>query len=159
MAQEIERKFLVKDDRWRSLASGVKYAQGYIPRGNATTVRVRIAGKKAYLTIKSPVIGITRAEYEYPIPLQDAEEMLANLCDHPIIEKYRYAIPWGDLVWEVDEFLGDNLGLVIAEVELTHEGQQFELPPWIDREVHDARYRNAALVNHPYCAWTKEEKG
>jgi adenylate cyclase len=153
MAIEIERKFLVKGDEWKSLAEGVLYRQGYLPTQSGVTVRVRIIGDRAYLTIKSPNVGNSRSEYEYPIPLEDGKEMLDNLCDRPLIEKIRYKIPHEDLIWEVDEFLGENQGLIIAEVELEEEDRIIKLPNWIDREVSDSKYFNANLVKNPYSQW------
>ncbi|MGV2826943.1 CYTH domain-containing protein [Myxosarcina sp. GI1(2024)] len=153
MAQEIERKFLVKGNEWRKLATGVPYSQGYISTTGLPTVRVRTIGNLAYLTIKGPRTGITRAEYEYPIPYQDAIEILNTLCDRPLIEKTRYKIPHGNVVWEVDEFSGENQGLIIAEVELLDEHQTIELPDWIDREVNDPKYFNANLAKYPYTQW------
>ena len=153
MAIEIERKYLVKGDQWKKLASGTIYRQGYIATVGRQTVRVRIAGDRGYLTIKGANIGTVRSEFEYNIPLQDAEEMLNTLCDRPLIEKIRYKIPDADLIWEVDEFLGDNAGLVIAEVELTNAEQQIALPEWIDKQVTDAKYFNSNLAKHPYTQW------
>lgn len=153
MAVEIERKFLVKGDGWRSLAVGSIYRQGYITTHTNTTVRVRIVGTQGYLTIKGPTAGQARAEFEYPIPLEDAQEMLETLCDRPLIEKTRYKIEQGDLVWEIDEFMGENQGLILAEVELQHEHQSFDLPQWIDREVSDPKYFNVNLAKHPYSQW------
>ena len=115
MALETERKFLVKGDAWRTLGEGVPYAQGYLSRGDGRTVRVRIAGNMAFLTVKGPVSGITREEFEYDIPLQDAMRMLA-LCHTPLVEKKRTTIPVGRHFWEVDEFTGENAGLIVAEV-------------------------------------------
>ncbi|MBE9039293.1 CYTH domain-containing protein [Oscillatoriales cyanobacterium LEGE 11467] len=156
MAVEIERKFLVVGNQWRSLAAGVDYAQGYIASGTGKTVRVRIAGDKGYLTIKGATVGLARMEFEYPIPVADAREMLDRLCNEPPIEKVRYKIPIGDLVWEVDEFTGVNQGLIVAEVELTHERQEIQLPDWIGAEVsHDARYYNANLAKFPYSSWSE----
>ncbi|MDJ0571025.1 MAG: CYTH domain-containing protein [Pleurocapsa sp. MO_192.B19] len=162
MGKEIERKYLVKKVEWRShkehLQSqspdlGKKYSQGYIPTSNGTTVRLRIIGEKGYITIKSGTIGHTRSEFEYSIPREDAEEMLNTLCLQPLIEKIRYKISAGSLVWEVDEFLGENEGLIIAEVELANENQQVDLPNWIEREVNDKKYFNSYLVEHPYSEW------
>ena len=156
MAVEIERKFLVVSDEWRSLASGMDYAQGYITSGAGKTVRVRIIGDNGYLTIKGATVGLARMEFEYPIPVADAREMLDRLCDEPPVEKTRYKIPIGDLVWEVDEFTGANQGLMVAEVELTDEHQEIERPNWIGMEVsHDARYYNANLAKFPYSSWHK----
>jgi len=160
MATEIERKFLVKGDHWRSLGTGQSYKQGYIPTQDQTTVRVRIVGDRGYLTIKGKNQGIVRAEFEYPIPLGDAEMMLATLCRLPFIEKIRYRIPQGDLIWEVDEFSGENGGLIVAEVELQTENQAIALPNWIGEEVTgDSRYYNSNLVNHPYQCWSKDSVG
>jgi CYTH domain-containing protein len=157
MATEIERKFLVNGDLWRSLGTGEYYKQGYIQTQDQTTVRVRIVGDRAYLTIKGKNQGMVRAEFEYPIPLPDAEMMLATLCRPPFIEKIRYRIPQGDLIWEVDEFSGKNQGLIIAEVELQTEDQAIALPDWIGQEVTaDPRYYNSNLVNHPYQCWSKD---
>ena len=153
MAVEIERKYLVKSHGWRSLAIGTKYRQGYIITQTSTTVRVRVVGDQGYLTIKGPTAGQARAEFEYPIPLEDAQEMLETLCDRPLIEKTRYKIEQGDLVWEIDEFMGENQGLILAEVELQQEDQSFDLPEWIDREVNDPKYFNVNLAKHPYSQW------
>ncbi|NER49886.1 MAG: CYTH domain-containing protein [Symploca sp. SIO1A3] len=157
MATEIERKFTVKNDQWRRLATGIVYRQGYIATKKGITVRVRLVGKQGYLTIKGSTVGISRTEYEYPISATDAQEMLDNLCQSPLIEKTRYKIEHAGLIWEVDEFAGENQGLVVAEVELTEENQIIELPAWIGKEVSDdPRYFNANLVQHPYSQWLKE---
>lgn len=154
MAIEIERKFLVKSDDWRALGTGTLYRQGYLMSGDNRTVRVRIAGDQGYLTIKSAAIGLARAEYEYEIPLADAAELLDDLCNRPLIEKTRYKIPWDGLVWEVDEFAGENQGLIVAEVELTDADQSISLPPWIGQEVSDdPRYFNSRLVKLPFSQW------
>ncbi len=153
MGKEIERKYLVKSNEWKSLAQGVVYRQGYIATVGKQTVRVRIAGNQGYLTIKGENIGTTRSEFEYPIPVKDAAEMLDTLCDRPLIEKTRYKIPIGDLIWEVDEFTGENEGLVIAEVELQSENQVIELPQWIDRQVTEPKYYNSSLAKYPYSQW------
>jgi len=154
MPFEIERKFLVVGDAWRSLGEGTPYRQGYLTTQPERTVRVRLAGDRGYLTIKGATEGIARREYEYAIPRQEAEELLDHLCDHPLIEKVRYRIPWGDRVWEVDEFFGENQGLVMAEVELTDAEQAVDLPEWVGTEVsHDPRYFNAYLMRHPYRTW------
>lgn len=154
MGVEIERKFLVVSDRWRGHHSGVLYRQGYIPTIDQRTVRIRIAGEQGYLTLKGPAEGLIRPEFEYPIPLQDAEAMLMAFCAPPLIEKRRYHIPIGDLLWEIDEFLGANAGLVLAEVELTHPDQAIALPDWIGTEVtDDSRYYNASLVRAPFSRW------
>lgn len=156
MAKEIEYKYLVKGNKWKSLAQGTIYRQGYIPTAGKQTVRVRIIGDQGYLTIKGESIGAVRSEFEYSIPLKDAEEILNGLCDRPIIEKIRYKIPYGDLVWEVDEFLGENAGLIIAEVELADEHQEIILPDWIDRQVSDPKYFNSNLAKYPYSQWIIE---
>lgn len=154
MGTEIERKFLVRGESWRSLAQGVLYRQGYITSGKDCTVRVRVAGEQGYLTLKGATEGISRAEYEYAIPLQDATELLNTFCQRPLIEKTRYRILWGDLVWEVDEFAGENQGLIMAEVELADPAQTVALPDWIGEEVSaDPRYFNANLANHPFQSW------
>jgi CYTH domain-containing protein len=157
MATEIERKFLVKGDKWKSLGVGVVYRQGYLPTAGKQTVRVRVIGDRGYLTIKGPRVSISRAEYEYAIPFKDAEEMLDTLCLRPLIEKKRYKIQYKDLIWEVDEFSGENEGLVLAEVELSNEQQTIELPDWIDREVRDPKYFNSNLVKYPYSQWKKKQ--
>ena len=154
MAQEIERKFLVAGDAWRALAEGVVYRQGYLSTVADRTVRVRSVGAKGYLTVKGITVGATRTEFEYEIPLADADVMLDELCIRPLIEKTRHKIALDGLVWEVDVFAGDNHGLVVAEVELAREDQAFRLPDWIGEEVtDDPRYYNANLVAHPYKAW------
>ncbi len=154
MGIEIERKFLVRHDGWRNLAKGLLYRQGYLTRSPGCTVRVRIAGEQGYLTIKGATAGISRAEYEYGIPLADATELL-ELCQPPLIEKMRYRIPAAaGLVWEVDEFGGENQGLIVAEIELTDAEQQIELPDWIGSEVsNDSRYFNANLAKQPFSRW------
>jgi adenylate cyclase len=154
MAAEIERKFLVKGDSWRKLAQGSRYVQGYISTAKQATVRVRIVGSQGYLTIKGATVQYTRSEFEYPIPVADAQEMLDTLCDRPFIEKMRYTIAYGNLIWEIDEFAGVNQGLIIAEVELSDEKQQIELPIWIGEEVSDnPKYFNSNLVKHPFSEW------
>ncbi|KIF82470.1 CYTH domain-containing protein [Noviherbaspirillum autotrophicum] len=154
MGVEIERKFLVVGDSWKALGQGVLLRQGYLSSSPERIVRVRIEGEGAMLTIKGRTVGASRGEWEYPIPLDDAQVFLDSLCERPIIEKYRYRIPYQDLIWEVDEFLGENAGLVVAEVELESEDQPFAKPAWIGQEVtHDARYYNANLLRHPYAKW------
>lgn len=156
MAAEIERKFLVAGEAtpWRDQASGLLYRQGYIPTQTQATVRVRLAGEQGFVTLKGPTVGITRSEFEYAIPKADAEEMLASLCMPPLIEKYRYRVEYQGHLWEVDEFLGENTGLVLAEVELSHGTESVSLPPWVGLEVsHDRRYRNANLARAPYRTW------
>lgn len=156
MPTEIERKFLVKSEDWRSLANGKLYRQGYLSTKKGCTVRVRLVGNQGYLTIKGLTQGISRAEYEYPIPAEDAQAMLDNLCYRPLIEKTRYKIELAGLIWEVDEFVGENQGLIVAEVELTNENQIIELPDWIGKEVSDdPRYFNANLTQHPFSKWSE----
>jgi CYTH domain-containing protein len=159
MALEIERKFRVAGEGWRSPApgtqtdGGVRYTQGYLNRDKARTVRVRVAGAQGWLTIKGQTHGATRVEFEYPIPLADAQSLLL-LCDGTLIDKTRHTLTVGTTVWEVDEFHGDNAGLVVAEVELTAEDQPFDRPDWLGDEVtHDTRYFNSALIAHPFGRW------
>ncbi|MFO8025657.1 CYTH domain-containing protein [Thiohalophilus sp.] len=155
MAIEIERKFLVNSDRWRAQAdAGQHLAQGYLIGAREASVRVRIEGERANLNIKSATLGIYRQEYEYPIPLADAREMIDTLCEKPVIEKTRYHVKHADHTWEVDVFEGENAGLVVAEIELTSESETFEQPDWVGEEVSaDPRYYNVSLVKHPFKAW------
>jgi CYTH domain-containing protein len=157
MAQEIERKYRVTSDAWRAIApAGTRYQQGYLSTDVGRTVRVRTAGQQGWLTVKGAPVGISRAEFEYAIPLAEAQMMLETLCLRPLIEKTRYRIPYAGLVWEIDEFTGDNQGLVVAEVELSEEHQAIQRPEWVGPEVtHDARYTNAQLVHHPFSAWER----
>lgn len=150
---EIERKFLLKNDNWREGAVGVHYKQAYLNEKGDNTVRVRIEGEKAKLTIKGKSSNISRLEFEYDIPMTDAEALF-TLAKTPIVEKYRYKIMYAGNCWEVDEFLGLNRGLVVAEIELESETQSFEKPDWIGMEVSgDKRYTNANLARKPYCEW------
>ena len=154
MGVEIERKFLLRGDGWKSLGQPVLLRQGYLSSQRERVVRVRIEGEGAVLTIKGRNVGARRGEWEYPIPLADAAELLDGLCEQPLIEKYRRRIEYRGNVWEVDEFLGANAGLVVAEIELDAEDQQFERPEWIGEEVtDDVRYLNANLIKHPFSAW------
>jgi len=154
MGIEIERKFLLRDARWRAGATGVAYRQGYLNSAKERTVRIRSVGDRAFLTIKGISVGATRAEYEYPIPLADCNAMLDTLAEQPLIEKTRYTIRHGDLIWEIDEFFGANAGLVVAEVELEREDQPCVLPPWVGAEVTgDPRYFNSNLIRNPYSTW------
>jgi len=153
MAKEIERKYLLKDDSWRGLAEGIHYRQGYLSSVKERTVRVRTIQDQGFLTIKGITKGVTRVEYEYPVPFDDAVELL-DLCERPIIDKKRYKVAMDGLIWEIDEFFGENQGLVVAEVELTSEDQSFEKPSWVGEEVSsDPRYYNANLIKHPFCKW------
>jgi adenylate cyclase len=151
MAKEIERKFLVATDSWRdNVIDKTPMRQGYI-RSIDCTVRIRIAGTTGYITIKGRATNFTRDEYEYKIPLKDAEEMLANLCLGGTVEKYRYRIVFDSKEWVVDEFIGNNRGLVVAEIELSDEHEKFIFPEWLGEEVsHDSNYTNAALAMKPY---------
>ncbi len=159
MYTEIERKFLVLGDAWRPLASSVHFCQGYIYSSPQSFVRVRTENDGAVLTIKGPKSGIGRPEFEYAIPFEDAEELLEHLAHKPLIYKTRHNITLGKHTWEVDEFRGDNAGLIVAEIELQSEEEIFEKPPWIGEEVtFDPRYRNAALARHPYCMWDDAQK-
>ena len=152
MAKEIERKFLVKEGSWRR-AKGTEYRQGYLNSAKERIVRVRTINDTGYLTIKGITVGASRMEFEYEIPLQDANELL-TLCEKPLIEKIRYKVEDGGVVWEVDEFAGDNQGLIVAEVELQSEDQQFSKPDWVTEEVTgDPRYFNSNLIKNPYTAW------
>lgn len=154
MAIEIERKFLVKSEAWR-VGKPVRFIQGYLNKDKFRTVRIRIAGDNAMLTVKGKTIDMSRAEYEYAIPFSDAEEML-KLCDAPLIEKHRWHVPFGGMLWEVDEFGGDNQGLIVAEIELEDEAQQFDRPDWLGEEVtSDKRYFNSNLSTHPFKNWTR----
>ena len=155
MGTEIERKFLVSDESWRTCAQGhTRILQGYLANTGTVTVRVRIRGESAYLTLKGATQGISRAEFEYPIPVSDAEAMLHDLARAPLIEKIRYRVPCGAHVWDLDVFGGDNTGLVLAEVELATEDAAFELPGWAGQEVSDdPRYYNVNLAQCPFSRW------
>ncbi|MBS9768270.1 MAG: CYTH domain-containing protein [Flavobacteriaceae bacterium] len=154
MGIEIERKFLVKNDSFKANAESKHlYKQGYIEGSLNATVRVRVIEDKGYLTIKSKSVNFSRNEYEYEIPLADAEEMLTNLCGNKV-EKYRYIVWHDGNRWEVDEMLGENRGLLIAELELKNENDTFALPDWLGEEVtHDYRYRNSYLAENPFLGW------
>ena len=154
MGKEIERKYLIKDDTWRKNASGTTYRQGYLSTVKERTVRVRTIDDKGFLTIKGITIGATRREYEYEIPMADANEMLDELCEKPIIEKTRFKISHAGLTWEIDEFAGVNQGLIVAEVELESEDQNIDFPPWVGEEVSgDPRYFNSNLIANPFANW------
>ncbi|MBU3666342.1 MAG: CYTH domain-containing protein [Chthoniobacterales bacterium] len=156
MGVEIERKFLVAGDAWRGASTGSRHLQqGYICAGEGNTVRVRTDGARAWVTIKGEPQGIRRPEFEYGIPAEDADGLLA-LCGTRIVEKVRHLVPHGGRVFEVDEFLGANAGLIVAELELRRVDENVSLPSWIGREVSgDPRYANAALSLHPFGAWTR----
>ena len=157
MAQEIERKFLVADPSFLKPLTGSQIKQGYIAGKERSAARIRIRDSGAFLTLKSETIGITRSEFEYEIPLADAEEMLETLCAPPHIEKTRYVVEWKGHTWEIDVFHGVNEGLIVAEIELATADQAFEKPPWLGREVsQDARYFNSNLAHCPYGDWLDE---
>jgi CYTH domain-containing protein len=154
MAREIERKFLVRDKRYRQQAEPIPCRQGYLSTAKERIVRVRIKGERAYLTVKGATDGITRTEYEYEIPTAEAEQMLEQLCKKPIIEKDRYEIECDGILWQVDEFHGLNEGLVVAEVHLSREDQKITIPEWVGQEVsHEPRYFSSSLVQNPYNKW------
>lgn len=157
--QEIERKFLVKGDGWRGKGKTELFRQGYIARTQDRTVRVRVAGDRGILTIKYRGEGIARSEFEYDIPFDEAQALLDGLAPGEIIEKLRHTFTCDGSVWEVDEFLGANQGLVVAEIELDSEDQPFVRPDWLGDEVSKiSRYLNVELSRLPYTAWTREEK-
>lgn len=158
MATEIEKKFLVTSLDWmRENPPAVEMVQGYLAGGEKSSIRIRVAGDKAYLNIKSATLGIRRLEFEYAVPVEEAREMLDKLVSGPVVEKTRYHLPVGNHEWEIDVFHGDNAGLVVAEIELTDEQESFVMPEWAGREVSgEARYYNVCLAKHPYKYW--EEK-
>lgn len=154
MAKEIERKFLIDLDKMAPLDDGTVIKQGYLATANKTVVRARVAGKKAYLTIKGENKGVTRTEFEYEIPLDDAYQIITELCNGPVVEKTRYLVIHAEHTWEVDVFHGDNDGLVVAEIELGSEGEKFERPDWVTNEVSgDVRYYNSSLLDNPFKNW------
>jgi adenylate cyclase len=159
MAEEIERKFLPKSDVWRARAHArALMSQGYVAKADGVSVRVRIAGERAWLNIKAGKMAASRLEFEYAIPLADARELL-KVATGPLIEKTRHYVDEQGFEWEVDEFHGANQGLVVAEIELEREDQAFPHPDWVGPEVtHLERYYNVSLVNHPYAAWTETER-
>ncbi|HRD48929.1 MAG: CYTH domain-containing protein [Candidatus Competibacter sp.] len=156
MSTEIEHKFLVLDDRWRQqVERSARMRQGYLTSDARCSVRVRIADGQGFLNLKSGTLGIQRSEYEYPIPLADAEEILDTLCEKPLLEKIRHFVHFGAHLWEIDEFAGDNRGLIVAEIELSHPDEPFARPGWLGEDVsHDIRYYNSQLARHPYTAWS-----
>lgn len=155
MAEEIERKFLVRDASWRTeVKKSTPFHQGYLCTDPERNVRVRTKGDKAVLTIKGKSEGIKRLEFEYEIPFDDAEAVLEQLALPTVIRKTRHLVDFGGFVWEIDEFFGANEGLIVAEVELEREDQAFDLPPWAGDEVtEDSRYLNANLVSRPFNSW------
>lgn len=160
MALEIERKFLLCSDAWRAaVRSRTLMRQGYLSSGSRCSIRARLTDDRAWLNLKSKRSGMTRLEYEYPIPVADADEILRDLCDGPLIEKYRHEVTLGAHTWEIDEFLGDNAGLIVAEIELRAENETFERPSWLGKEVtEEQRYYNFNLAKHPFSRWTADER-
>lgn len=158
MAIEIEHKFLLADDSWREHVSrSVRYRQGYLSSQPTSSIRVRTSNDQAWLNIKTATIGTHRHEYEYEIPPADANEILDSLCKKPLIEKIRYFVTDNGNLWEIDEFEGENQGLIVAEIELDKTGQTFSKPPWIGLEVTgDLRYYNNNLAIHPYSEWRED---
>jgi len=155
MGTEIEHKFLLRDERWRQQTTrSVRMRQGYLTSDERCSVRVRVAGDQGFLNVKSGTLGIQRSEYEYPIPLAEAEEILDTLCAKPVLEKTRHYVPVGEHCWEVDEFAGANAGLIVAEVELSRPDEPFERPDWAGEDVSgDPRYYNSRLARQPYTTW------
>lgn len=155
MAVEIEKKFLLANDNWRrQVEKSIKFCQGYLTGSNKASVRVRIEADKSNINIKGATTGVRRQEFEYPIPMEDARELLETLCDAPLIEKTRHYVYTADHVWEIDEFSGDNEGLIVAEIELKHEDDTFEKRDWLGEEVSaDKRYYNSMLIKKPYKEW------
>jgi adenylate cyclase len=155
MAIEVEHKFLLANDDWRNAVTrSVDYRQGYLSSTAASSIRVRISDNQAWLNIKSATIGNWRNEYEYEIPLQDATEIIDNLCRKPLIEKTRHFVEHAQHCWEIDEFKGANEGLIVAEIELSATDEKFTKPPWIGQEVtDDSRYYNNNLSSQPFSTW------
>ncbi len=160
MAVEIERKFLVHGDGWRAQAtSSERLRQGYLANTARASVRVRLAGPQAFLSVKSMTPGRSRLEFEYAVPVEDAAQLLDGLCEGPQVDKVRHLVPVGAHQWEVDEFLGDNAGLVVAEIELDAPDEAFVRPDWLGAEVTDAaRYYNFNLAARPFSRWSAEER-
>lgn len=156
MATEIERKFLLLNEDWRNTVdSDVYIVQGYLATNELSSTRIRIQGDKANINIKSATLGITRTEFEYDIPVIDAQSMIDDLCIKPVIEKTRFIVKHVHHIWEIDVFSGENEGLVVAEVELSSSDEAFEKPSWIGEEVsNDTRYYNVCLVDNPYKTWS-----
>ncbi len=162
MATEIEHKFLLRDDCWRlQVEWSARLRQGYLTSDARCSVRVRVAENQGFLNIKSGTLGIQRSEYEYPIPLAEAEEILDALCEKPLLEKTRHYLRFGQHLWEIDEFAGENAGLIVAEVELSRVDEPFARPDWLGEDVsHDIRYYNSQLARHPYQTWPdRKERG
>jgi len=156
MGKEIERKYLVKLETWEPQAEGTDFKQGYLNAQKERVVRVRIEGAKAKLTIKGITTGVTRSEFEYAIPVEDAALLLDNLCEQPLIDKHRHKELHHGKTWEIDVFHGENQGLVVAEIELSSEDEKIVMPDWVGEEVSsDPRYFNSNLLKHPFKSWTK----
>lgn len=155
MAREIERKFSVDGDEWRNeITRSDTFRQGYLSTVKERTVRVRLVGNRGLLTVKGITVGATRAEFEYPVPAGDAATMLDDLCERPLIEKTRHLVVHDGMTWEIDEFAGANAGLVVAEIELDREDQEFAVPEWAGAEVtDDPRYFNSNLIAAPFSTW------
>lgn len=156
MGFEIERKFLLKNANWRKLVNEkTLIRQGYLNSDAERTVRVRVRDRTAFLTIKGKTQNTTRQEFEYEIPIDDADSLL-KLCEPPLIEKTRFIVKYQGKTWEIDEFEGENRGLTVAEIELSSEDESFDLPDWIGKEVsHDRRYFNSSLIKKPFSSWGK----
>lgn len=155
MATEIERKFLVKNDSWHDKVHKRKHmVQGYLANTERGSIRIRLAGDEAHLNIKSMTLGVTRTEYDYPIPASDAHGILKELCMQPLIEKTRYYVTENQHTWEIDVFAGENAGLIVAEIELKDKDEAFDRPGWLGDEVSDdPRYYNVSLVEKPFSCW------
>ncbi len=160
MPIEIERKFLLLNESWRLEAdAGITMRQGYLSNNSKSSIRVRISGEQANLNIKSSTPGTVRSEYEYSIPVTEAEELLDHLCHESIVEKIRYHVEFSGFIWEIDVFSGANSGLLVAEIELSEIDQDFPKPAWLGREVSDEiRYYNSHLAGYPYSQWSEKEK-
>jgi len=157
MALEVEHKFLLANDDWRTeIKHSVHYKQGYLSSSPLSSVRVRISDSHAWLNIKSATIGTYRQEFEYEIPLADANAILDELCHKPLVEKMRHFVYRDQHIWEIDEFMGENAGLIVAEIELSQIGESFEKPDWLGAEVtDDLRYYNNNLTKNPFKDWDK----
>ena len=155
MATEIERKFLLRDDSWRrEVSASLDIVQGYLANNERASIRVRVSGSEASLNIKSMTLGAVRSEFDFSIPLEDARVLLERLCVHPLIEKTRHHVSYGGSDFEIDEFRGENQGLVVAELELRRDTRDFPRPPWLGIDVtDDARYYNINLVSQPFRRW------
>ena len=155
MAKEIERKFLIDISGVESIGSGSRIKQGYISTTDNTAVRIRVSGAAAYLTLKGENQGATRSEFEYEIPIEDANEIIKELCSGPVIDKTRYLVEYGSHTWEIDVFHGDNDGLIVAEVELESETEEVDLPKWVINEVTgEVKYYNSSLLDNPFNKWS-----